>query len=132
MSDAIALVRFLDGDVKCAYYFGSVDAVLPLLFPLEQADALLEGGMEPLLDQLYSVEQSLQAAEAVPDDLEPVQIWSSYGDRAWWEGTASRRVGYIWDGVDPYGIRAEMGDPDGPPSREVHSDDPDWLPPEWR
>jgi hypothetical protein len=103
MSDSIALVRFPDGEIRCAYYFGSAPAVVPLLFPSDSAGSLLDAGMGPLIEQLSELGQPAEAG-----DLEPVQIWSSHGSTEWWHGSASRATSYLGDGSDPYGTTSAM------------------------
>ena len=52
MSDSLGLVRFPDGELRVAYFFGGPGLMLPFLFPLEEADAVWEAGMEPLMGRL--------------------------------------------------------------------------------
>lgn len=96
MSDAVAEVRFADGDVLVAYYFGTVDRVVPLLFPAEVADQLLDDGMDPLIEQL----ESYPSEE--PDDVEPVTVSVPFLDLEW-ESSASKTASVLWGATSPDG-----------------------------
>lgn len=123
MSDSIALVRFPDGEIRAAYYFGSVDAVIPLLVPLEEAPALLEGGMETLVEQLEDMPESAP-------DTEPVEVWAL---GCTFDGLASKSLSLLVDGSDPYGLeRSETGNPDAPPAKQIRDVTPDWVRADWR
>lgn len=128
MSDAIALIRFPDGDLRAAYYFGGASVVVPFLVPVDEGGALLERGLESLL---ADVEDHGPAAEE-PADVEDVQVWTSYGGGQWWIGRASRSAALLVDGEDPEGMAQEMGQPGAPPAREVRRETPDWVPAAWR
>jgi hypothetical protein len=84
MSDALALVRFPNGESRSALYFGSTDMVVPALFPLDQAGEVLEGGMEFVLERLQEVEAELSDDEA--GEGEPVEIWTACGGGSFWKG----------------------------------------------
>lgn len=124
----MCLVRFPDGELMAAYFFGGPEVVVPLLFPLDSAEEVFAGGMEPLMERLDADDGD----RPEPFDTEPVQIWSAYGATFWWEGRASKSAAVIVEGVDPRGVAAEMGDPTGEEPREVHDGAPDWVPEEWR
>ena len=128
MSDALALVRFPDGELRAAYYFGGADAVVPILFDLDEIAAVFEAGIDPLLDTLSADEPGT----GEPGDAEQVQIWADYGHTFWWEGRASRSAARIVDGIDPHGTSAMMGDPDAEAPRQVNDGAPDWVPATWR
>jgi len=124
----MALVRFPDGELRAAYFFGGPEVVVPLLFPLEEAPAVWERGLEPLLAQLSEVD--LEGPE--PTDTEPVEIWADHGTTFWWEGHASRSAAFLLDGVDPRGTAADLDDPAAAQPRTVHDGVPDWVPGDWR
>lgn len=120
MSDALGLVRFPDGELRVTYFFGGPGVMLPFLFPLEEADAVLDAGIEPLMERAAEVD-----GPATPADVEEVQVWADYGDTFWWEGTASRSAGLLVSGIDPHGVGEDMGDPDAEEPRPVHDGRPD-------
>lgn len=126
MSDSLGLVRFPDGELRVAYFFGGPGLMVPFLFPVEEADAVWEDGMEPLMERMASVE-----GDPTPTDLEDVQVWADYGDTFWWEGTASRSAGLLVSGIDPHGISKDSGDAAGEDPRPIHNGRPDWVPAEW-
>jgi hypothetical protein len=128
VSNSLALVRFPDGEIRVAYFFGDPEMVLPFLFPLADATAVWEAGMDPLMARA----EALDANGVEPADAEDVQIWADYGQTFWWKGRASRSTDTIVDGLDPRGMAAEFGDPTGEPPRPVHDEVPDWVPSDWR
>jgi hypothetical protein len=87
----MCLVRFPDGELMAAYFFGGPEVVVPLLFPLDSADEVFAGGMEPLMERLEADDDRPE-----PFDTEPVQIWSAYGATFWWEGRASKGWQQRW------------------------------------
>src|SRR3954447_19788745 len=112
MTDSIALVRFGDGEIRCAYYSKTVPVVVPLLFPLDRAVALISGGVKPLMSALGTL-----SGLDEPVDLEPVQIWTTLDDSPiWWEAVASRSNSCLWSGSDPFGVaHAENTQRSAPP-----------------
>lgn len=123
MSDSMVLVRFDDGDVRCAYFFGGIEAVVPVLFPLGQADEVFDGGMDAMMDILVEVEPS-----EAPEVTERVELWCDGYPELWWEGRASRDPEFLWDGVTPFGVPGT----DGEGAAELHDGTPDWIPDNWR
>ncbi len=99
MSDALCLVRFPDGELRVAYFFGGPGLTVPFLFPLDEAAAVWADGMEPLMERMASLDDA-----PTPADVEDVEIWADYGDPFWWEGRASRTAGLLVSGIDPHGI----------------------------
>jgi hypothetical protein len=126
MSDSLGLVRFPDGELRVAYYFGGPGLMVPFLFRLDEAAAVWGAGMEPLMARMDSL-----AGQSEPKDVEDVQIWADYGDTYWWEGTASRSAGLLVSGIDPDGVTKEMGDPRGEDPRPIYHGRPDWIPTDW-
>lgn len=122
MSDAIALVRFPDGELRAALYFGSTDMVVPVLFDPGEARDIVEGGIDYVMPRLAEVEGSGDD----PGPLEEVAVWTSYGAGAHWVGEASRSLGMLTAGIDPYGNAS----PDD--VREVTEVVPDWVPEGYR
>ena len=127
MSDGLGLVRFPDGDLRVAYFFGGPGLMVPFLFPLDEADAVFADGMGPLMARLADID-----ATPTPDDVEDVEIWADYADTFWWEGQASRSAGVLVSGLDPYGVvKEESGGADGEDPRPVHPGRPAWVPASW-
>ena len=100
MSDSLALVRFPDGELRVAYYFGSIDMVVPPLYDLSEADAVLAAGFEAVIERLQELEEK---GSPDPGDVEDVQVWSDYGAGAHWRGRASRGSGMLVEGSIPTG-----------------------------
>jgi hypothetical protein len=128
VTDSIALVRFGDGEIRCAYYSTTVPVVVPLLFPLDRAVAIISGGVKPLMTEVGR----LTGLEE-PVDLEPVHIWTTSDDAPmWWEAVASRSHSCLWSGSDPYGVAHAENTTLPAPPRKVHRGTPQWIPAEWR
>lgn len=67
MSDSLGLVRFPDGELRVAYFFGGPGLMVPLLFPIEEAGTVWDNGMEPLMERMATLDGA-----RTPDDVEDV------------------------------------------------------------
>jgi hypothetical protein len=115
MSDSLALVRFPDGELRVAYFFGDPEIVLPPLFALDAAETLFAMGVDTVL--AYMAEHDDGEPRA---DVEDVEIWADYGASYWWSGLASRRAKVIVEGCEPMASDA------------LHVGVPEWVPVGWR
>ena len=103
MSSAFGLVKFkTTGNIYYGCYNGTCDIFLPFIFTAEEC---YNEQLDCYCAITYGRELNHGRDWAFPDDvndLDDVEIYSSYGGGFYWHGTGSESVKMIKDYLDPF------------------------------